>query len=147
MPGCQHLPGCLFTGAAVPLAETLSPSPSLTPSLSLFHLSARAGSLAPPAGMSDNTDVTADRGTSQTDFFWILRVYTWHIPGICQEHIRGICQEYTWYIPGIYQVKKYIYGIYLKYSKAIPVIWPSSSYDWIIPWKKFMGLFRTGHVP
>ena len=59
MSACQHLPGCLCTVAAVPLAETLPLSLShSTLSLPRSHLMARAGSLAPPAGMSDNTVVT-----------------------------------------------------------------------------------------
>ena len=59
MSACQHLPGCLCTVAGVPLAETLPLSLShSTLSLPRSHLMARAGSLAPPAGMSDNTVVT-----------------------------------------------------------------------------------------
>ena len=125
MSACQHLPGCLCTVAAVPLADSLPGPLSLShSSLSLprSHLMARAGSLAPPAGMSVNTAVTEyavcdlrtripvitdgpDREISPMEFLniksiylvytkiYIIQVYTWYILSIYTQKV------YTWHIP------------------------------------------------
>ncbi len=60
----------------------------------------------------------------------IQKLYIWYIPGIYQVEFDNILdlylvyeniQEYTWYIPVVFQHKKNIHGIYLKYIWCIPI--------------------------
>jgi hypothetical protein len=117
MSACQHLPGYLCTGAAVPLAETLSFSLTHSVSLYISHLLARAGSLA-PAGMSDNT-VVAEYAVCD------LRP---SIPVITDGPDREIYLVYTRYIPWL---SGYVTGAEQTrnfFSLYIPVIWTRWSY-------------------